>query len=203
MLEQLLAFMNKGGPVAWVIVGFSVVVTTLIIERWRVLKRAKPGKDFFNQFFRLEQEHRFDEAVRLCQKNDAPCSRILLTCLESREMPKELIRERVAEVMLNETPGLSRYISTISIIATLLPILGLLGTVTGMIKIFDVLSRLGVADPNALAGGISEALITTELGLITAIPTLICHNILTSKVDNLIAEIEHSVAKFLNIMAGR
>src|SRR5690606_9913887 len=104
----------------------------------------------------------------------------------------------VKEVLLQEVPHLERHLTTLSVLAAAAPLLGLLGTVSGLIAMFQVITQYGVNDPKLLAGGIGEALIATETGLLIAIPTLLGHNFLANRVDRLVADMEFYGLKALN-----
>jgi biopolymer transport protein ExbB len=104
----------------------------------------------------------------------------------------------VKEVLLREVPRLERHLTTLSVLAAAAPLLGLLGTVSGLIAMFQVITQHGVNDPKLLAGGIGEALIATETGLLIAIPTLLGHNFLANRVDRIVADMEFYALKALN-----
>lgn len=200
MFEGAYETILKGGPVVVIIILVSITAFTLIIERWIFLLRQKTRPEFLREFFDLERKGKYSGASDLCVKTRGPVARIMKVGIENRQEEKNMIRERIREVILEELPGLERYLSTIAVLGTIMPLLGLLGTVTGMISTFNVLSIAGTTDPNALAAGISEALITTKAGLITAIPTMLFHNFLSNKVDRLQLEMESSTTKFLNLL---
>ncbi|MDI6793351.1 MAG: MotA/TolQ/ExbB proton channel family protein [bacterium] len=200
MFEAAYESALKGGPVLVVIILTSVTAFTLIIERWIFLSRQRTRPEFLRKFFDLERKAEYSGASELCAETRGPVARIMQVGITNRQDEKEVVRERIREVILEELPGLERYLSTIAVLGTIMPLLGLLGTVTGMISTFNVLSIAGTTDPNALAAGISEALITTEAGLITAIPTMLFHNFLSNKVDRLQLEMESSTTKFLNLL---
>jgi biopolymer transport protein ExbB len=190
----------KGGPIMVVIIALSVFTATLIIERWIFLFVNRTRKGFLNRFFLLVKERKAREAYNLCKKTRGPVSEVLSVCLINYKVGKERMRESVSEVVARERPKLERYLSTIAVMGTIMPILGLLGTVTGMIQTFDVISVIGTGDPEALAGGISMALITTQAGLVVAIPIIILHNILSNKVERIMAEMEEVAKRFINLL---
>ena len=104
------------------------------------------------------------------------------------------------EAILQEIPGLERFLSTLGMLAAIAPLLGLLGTVTGMINTFDMITHYGTGNPRMMSGGISEALVTTMLGLSVAIPILLCHTLLTRHTENIIAQMEEKAVAFTNII---
>jgi biopolymer transport protein ExbB len=111
-----------------------------------------------------------------------------------------LVKEGIEEMGAREAVTLERHVGALATISNLTPLLGLLGTVSGMIKTFNVISVQGVGNPAPLAGGIAEALITTASGLCVAIPTLVCHRVLKDRVEKLIFEMEDHSMKFIDIL---
>jgi biopolymer transport protein ExbB len=110
------------------------------------------------------------------------------------------MEDSVQEAILHELPGLERFLSVIGILAGVAPLLGLLGTVTGMIATFNAITVFGSGEPRLMAGGISEALLTTAAGLIIAIPILFVHSIIASRVEGLIADMERFSATLINLI---
>jgi biopolymer transport protein ExbB len=113
------------------------------------------------------------------------------------------MEDAVQEAVLHELPRLERFLPTIAILASVAPLLGLLGTVTGMILTFEMIATLGSGNPRIMAGGISQALITTASGLVVAIPILLTHSFLAARVDRLIADMERFAAMLLNLLRQR
>ncbi|HAV42971.1 TPA: hypothetical protein DCX15_03025 [bacterium] len=194
---MIIDFLNKGGPILWVIMGLSLVIFTLIIERVLFLRKAKTKNDSLSEFFSLIEERRLKEAEEMAKNGGGVTFKSLLQVLQSRGLPKERQKEELEILIMKETPSLSRFLNFIAVAITAAPILGLLGTVTGMIKVFDALSRLGNPDAHLLAKGISEALITTQAGLIVAIPSLFLHNFLVGRSEALIEEMRHNGLRFI------
>ncbi len=116
---------------------------------------------------------------------------------------REIVKESIEEIGRREAAILERYINVVGTIAAIAPLLGLLGTVFGMIKAFDVISIQGVGNPSSLAGGISEALITTAAGLVVAIPTFVLYRYLANKADALIVEMEEHSIRMVDLLKGR
>ena len=188
----------KGGPVMIPIIGFSVIAVMFIIERLIYFSKIRHDDAFFTgEFARLWEDNRIDEIVNLCEKTPGPLARVMKAgILAYRKNPKS-VKSRMHEVVIRELPLLEKYLSLIAVIATLEPMLGLLGTVTGLIRTFTVIALKGTADPQELSGGISEALITTEAGLIIAIPLIYMHNVLSSRVDAITSDIERGITNFI------
>jgi len=125
---------------------------------------------------------------------------VLSTAVEHAHLPAQKINQKVDTVLLDQLPGLSRFLNLIATLGTLLPMLGLLGTVTGMIATFKVIALQGTGDAQAMADGISEALITTQAGLVAAIPIVLCHTFLSNRVSKLLAVIRASVTRLLDFL---
>jgi biopolymer transport protein ExbB len=127
----------------------------------------------------------------------SPLGQMLAAGLANRHKPREIIKESIEDAGRHAVHELERYLSPLGTIASISPLLGLLGTVFGMIKVFAAISTAGVGSPGALAGGISEALITTAAGLSIAIPAMIAYRWLRARVDGLVIQMEKETIKFL------
>lgn len=133
---------------------------------------------------------------------DSPLGRILAAGLGSRGREYAVIREHIEEAGRHVAHELERYLNSLGTIAAVAPLLGLLGTVIGMIKVFAAITAAGVGDAQSLAGGISEALLTTAAGLCVAIPTLIVYRFLRGRVDDLVMAMEGEAVRLLEALAG-
>ncbi len=185
------------------IIFFSIAATYLIIKKWFYYNNIqKEAKSFTPELLKLVRSGDMDKAKAICKESQGLMSRIMAAGLKDSVSGSDDTERYIHEIVLDEMPYLEKSLSTIAIIATMLPMLGLLGTVTGMISTFNVISVHGTGDPNALAGGISEALITTEAGLITALPIMFFHNQLTSRFELIVSEMEKNIMKFLNIISA-
>jgi biopolymer transport protein ExbB len=145
----------------------------------------------------------FQKAEQIALDSPNVISRTMLSCLSMRRESAADMEDAIAESILHELPVLERFLSSIGIFAGVAPLLGLLGTVTGMISTFDTITVFGSGEPKLMAGGISEALITTATGLVIAIPILLVHSFLSSRSDNLIADIERYSATLLNLLKAQ
>jgi len=130
------------------------------------------------------------------KKNAA--SRITAACVDETVTTRKGAESAAKEVLFRETAHLGSHLNTLAVIAGVAPLLGLLGTVTGMIRLFEVITRFGTGDPKLLAGGISEALITTEVGLIIAVPVLLAHNFLRNYKNGIVAELQTGTLRIIN-----
>jgi biopolymer transport protein ExbB len=187
----MLWIMQKGGPLMYPIFACSVLSLGIFLERLLTFVRVRRGTDILvREVESLVINKRIDEALIVCQRTGTPLSRILIAALRLAGRSREEIKIAVDEVGSREAAPLERYLGLLGTIATISPLLGLLGTVLGMIEAFNVISVQGVGTPATLGGGISQALITTAAGLSVAIPVILLHKYLSSRVDRVILEME-------------
>ena len=142
----------------------------------------------------LIRQERWGDALALCRKRPVAAARVLEVALDVRDQGRALIKERLEEVGRREAAEMERYIPVLGTIASIAPLLGLLGTVGGMILTFQVIEATGTRDMASLAGGISQALITTQLGLSVAIPLLLVHSFTQGRANALVAELDETAA---------
>lgn len=198
MVSTMYNWFVKGGPIMYPIFIFSIFGFMFIIERFIYFYKIRHNaKLFIEKIEKLWEEKKIDAIHKLCDTTPGPLAIMIKTGLETYKKNPDAVRERIMAIVSEESPKIEKYLSLISMIATIEPMLGLLGTVTGMIRCFTVIALKGTGDPQALAGGISEALITTEAGLIISIPMLYFHSILSDKVDNIISNMENASSSFL------
>ena len=191
----------KGGFLMYPIAFCSVIALGIFLERLFFLRRKRViPRDFLIAIEDLIVRGKLAEGITLCKQNNSVISHVLRTALEHYASRREVIKERIEEVGRREAASLESYINVIGTVAGIAPLLGLLGTVSGMIKSFKIISLQGVADPASLAGGISEALITTAAGLVVAIPAYVMYRYLMNKADSLILEMEESSIGMLDIL---
>lgn len=198
MIEALVA----GGPVMVPIALCSVVALATFFERlWSLRRERVVPSAFCVELIELVRQERFADAVTLCRKRDVAISRVLEVALEARGEARSLIKERVEEVGRREAAELERYVPVLGTIASISPLLGLLGTVGGMILTFAVIEEQGVGEVSALAGGISQALITTFAGLSVGIPAVVANRFLLARVDSLVIDLEEVSLGVVNLLA--
>ena len=193
---------KNGGPVVWPILGVFAAGILIMLERIIFLLRSRvDSKGMLHLIENAVSNGQWEEAENICRKSgDKPLARILLSGLGSRSMGREEMENALQEAILSEIPALERFLSALGMLAAIAPLLGLLGTVTGMINTFHVITLHGTGDPRLMSGGISEALVTTMLGLSAAIPLLMGHNLLGSVVDKRIADMEEKSVALVNII---
>jgi len=191
----------KGGVFMYPIIICSIVALAVFIERLWVLRRKNiiPG-EFVRNVEELLKSQKISEAIFLCKGDPSSIAKIFFSGLKSAGRGMWLVKEAIEEMGGREGIILEKRVGILATIANLTPLLGLLGTVSGMITTFNVISVQGGGNPAALAGGIAEALITTATGLCVAIPTLVCHRILKDKAESLIFEMEENSIKIIEIM---
>jgi biopolymer transport protein ExbB len=170
---------------------------------WNLRRSKVIPKNFLIEVEDLISRGMLPEAITLCRKNRTSISNIFLEAIKNHNRERNLIKEVTEEVGRREIANLERYISALATIASVSTLLGLLGTISGMIKIFSVISIQPVVNPSSLAGGISEALYTTAFGLTIAIPTLVFHKFLSSKVDSLTIEMEENSINLIKLLTTR
>lgn len=181
----------------------SILSLTIIVERFlslRVKKIAPPN--LAEQIIKLHQKNRItSEAIEKLHKN-SPLGRILASGLRNMYGPRDIMKESIEEEGRQVVLELERFLNTLGTIASITPLLGLLGTVIGMIKVFAVITSLGVGDPKILADGISEALITTAAGLSVAIPTVMFYRYFRGRVDELLLKMEAQAVYLVEVIHG-
>lgn len=176
----------------------SVLGLAIVIERGIGLRR---NKVLIPEIIRVVEElHSVEDiklASRMCEKNAGVFANIILTGLQNRDLSPEEVRELLVDQGRQEVRSLERGLPALETIAGIAPLLGLLGTVLGMIKVFTVISQQGTGQASLLAGGISEALITTATGLVIGILALIMYNYFSNLAENYILDIEKYTTKLL------
>lgn len=201
-------FFQKGGPVMWPILLCSVVSFAIIIERLIRLRQEQiDTKSFMEQISKSLKRNKIMEALDLCERTGGPIAAILRAGILKHDRPRNEIREAIEDASIHEVPRLERNLPVLSTVAQIAPLLGLLGTVTGLVKAFQVIeskaSALNPVNPGDLAGGIWEALLATTFGLCVAIPTYVAYNYLVSRVDGFVLDMERSATDLLNILGEK
>jgi len=153
-----------------------------------------------NKLKKLIGEGKTNETLAICANSSNPMAKIVEAGILKRQRSREQVKEAIEHTGKQEASNLHKYLGVLATIAGIAPLLGLLGTVAGMIKVFQVISHQGVGNPSALAGGISEALVTTAAGLVVAIPTLVAHNYFFKKANRLIMEMENTSMELVDIL---
>jgi len=193
-LGAILDKIMEGGPGIMIpLLILFVIGVSFIIERFIALAKAKINTaEFLTKIRAALRNKNVKEAVKICETFKGPIASILKTGLMKYGDPKDEIEKTMENSAMHEIARLERGLAGLSTISNLAPILGFLGTVTGMIKSFDALAQLN--DPGLVAKGISQALITTAGGLIVSVPMLLAYSFFTTKVNTFIREIESASA---------
>ncbi|MBU1657869.1 MotA/TolQ/ExbB proton channel family protein [bacterium] len=190
---------NSGGIIGWVIVVLGLVGLLLAILRSVFLISASStAENLAKSTLTKLLEGNVESALEYLKDKKGSTARVLKATLRNLDRDREHIEDIVAESILHESGRLDSYGSAILVIAAVAPLLGLLGTVTGMIATFDIITEFGTGDPKLLSGGISIALVTTELGLIVAIPVLMVGNLLSGWAERVKDHMEHSALHLIN-----
>ena len=199
---DLQAQIAGGGPIVWPILAILVVGLLIVLERTWMLMRKHHGRiDIFDRLRVSVREHDWPGGERVCEAYEKkPIGRVLMAGIRSYAVPREDLENVLQEAILREIPPLERFLSTLGMLVVIAPLLGLLGTVTGMINVFHVITLSGTGDPRLMSGGISEALVTTMLGLSVAIPLMLLHNVLNSTVDRMVSEMEEKSVALVNLI---
>jgi biopolymer transport protein ExbB len=201
--QGLWAEMKAGGEIAYVIAIIGAVAALLILVRCFILLWAGSGtRRLLARLRPALVAGDLDTARAEAARGRGPAGRVIRTALGHLEGPRETLDDAVAEAVLRESPGIERFGSAIVVFAAVAPLLGLLGTVTGMMTTFEVITEHGTGDPRLLAGGIAEALITTKYGLIVAIPALLLGTLLRGSAERILADLERSVLHVVTLYRG-
>ncbi|MCD6423272.1 MAG: DUF3450 family protein [Elusimicrobia bacterium] len=195
----LWGWFRRGGPVMIFILLVAVAIIVMTVERLLFFKKEYIDADvLMERVVGLWNKGHRDDAIDLCKRTKGPVARMLFDALVKHRAGKEIMEEAIHQRHLEEMPRLSRHLSAIAVLAGISPLLGLLGTVSGMISTFQIITYHGGGDPRLLAGGISEALITTEFGLIVAIPALLIHSYLSGRASQIASDMEKNAVKLIN-----
>jgi biopolymer transport protein ExbB len=199
---------QKGGPMMYLIMLSSVLAFGVVIERVYHLSRARIDADkFMENLMSVLKRNKIIEAIELCNSTPGPIAHIVKAGILKHDRSKHEIKEAIEEAGQLEVPRLEKHLPVLATVAHIAPLLGLLGTVTGMIKAFQVIQQKSSAmvpvNPGDLAGGIWEALLATLAGLSVAIPTYVAYNYLVSQVDNLVYDMERSATDLTNMLSSR
>lgn len=202
--QSLAEHVTSGGPVVWPILALGAVGVLLVVYKAIFLRRVHGNTDRI-----MADVHQMAESgdwaacravVEQRNRQKWPVVAVIKAGLAHRQESREALESVLQESILHELPRVQRGLSTLAIIAAIAPLLGLLGTVTGMIEVFRVITLHGTGDPRLMSGGISEALVTTELGLAVAIPFMLAHTFLSRKVDHVVGDMEKNAVRLTNII---
>jgi biopolymer transport protein ExbB len=202
-VTPVLEFVKAGGWLMVPILLCSIVAMAIIAERlWTLQKKRIVPENLVVQTWQWVRGGQLNDERLRGLRNGSALGRVLAAGLANRHRSREVMKESIEEVGRHVVHELERYLNTLGTIASIAPLLGLLGTVIGMIKVFAVITTAGVGDPEVLAGGISQALITTAAGLCTAIPSLLFYRFFRGRVDELVVAMEQEALKMVEVLHG-
>ncbi|CCK82117.1 MULTISPECIES: MotA/TolQ/ExbB proton channel family protein [Desulfobacula] len=201
----MLDFLSKGGMLVIPIIFCSVIVLAIFFERIiRYAVNRNRGKNIEHQVTQLMKLGDTDQALAVSKKSRSPMGRVLEKAIDARDMESDVLESVIANATENEVRGLSSYLQALATIGNIAPLLGLLGTIIGMIKAFMVIQQMGgKVNAAVLAGGIWEAMLTTALGLAVALPTMVAHSYLIAKVDMYEARLQNGSILFLKAISKK
>lgn len=200
---MLLDWFNRGGPFMWPILLCSVVAATFIVERTITLLRARANtKTLMNDTINaVRRDSDVESAMRNCEQTRGPIAAIIHSGLRQARKGPEAVEKAIETAGAVEMSFMERGLIWLATISTIAPLLGFLGTVSGMIGAFDAIKAADQVSAKLVAGGISEALITTQAGLLVAVPTSLFHNFFLSQIDRFVVEMEESSSELVNTIA--
>ena len=202
--EEFKAFFKKGGIVMYPLSLVAIIAFLLFLERFIMLSyRGHLGRRFTKKMDALVAEKKYEDAANLCLKKETSLAMVLFAVLNKVNDTRENAERSLQEALLREQPKLERRMGLLAAMGTIAPLLGLLGTVTGIITLFTVITEVGTNDARVLAGGISEALVTTEMGLVIAIPVMILHGLMSEKIEKITSELYVQSTSLMNKVFGK
>lgn len=205
----MLEIFRSGGPLMYVILLLAILGLAVVFDRifYLMAKESESVELIKEEIIKAIKEDNIKGAIEMCGNHKSSASKVLRGILKEvyydDEAEVSLLEEKAREVALEELPKLEKNMWLLSMAAQLSPLVGLLGTVTGMITSFNVISQTGTGDPKALAGGIAQALITTAAGLVVAVPSVFSYNFLNKKIDTVVNTIEKTSVEIINVIRKR
>ncbi len=199
---SLAARLQGGGPLMVPLALVALAALALAGERfWTLFVRTRRGAGLARDVLRAVRDGGVEQARALCEHPAGPIGRTLGACLDRHAQGQGAMEDAIQEQLLFEAPLLRRFLRTLTVLAAIAPLIGLLGTVTGIIQTFGVIRSVGATDPGSMAGGISVALVTTATGLSIAIPILLLVGILRGRGDRILSDVERYAASLLVVLA--
>lgn len=202
-MGDLLDILRSGGWLMLPLLLLSLLAIAIIIERLYSLRTPRiVPPDLATAIEADIHRGDVDQARDRAEVDPSPLAAVLTSGLRHSGLQREVIKESIEETGRHVVADLSRYLTLLGTIAAISPLLGLLGTVIGMIEVFSVITEQGVGDPGVLAGGISQALLTTAFGMSIAIPAIAMHRYFNAKVDRLVVDMEQDALRVVEIIRG-
>ena len=198
--KTIRSVIESGGIIAWIIVFLGLFALILIVLRiWFLRKSSSSTEKILKKIVHNIESDDMEHAMRIASHKHSSSGRVMYAVLRNISRDREHIEDIVSESILHESGQLNRFGSLIMVVATVSPLLGLLGTVTGMISTFDIITEFGTGDPKLLSEGISIALVTTEVGLAVAIPALVFGNVLSGWAERIKDDMEKAALRVINV----
>jgi biopolymer transport protein ExbB len=199
--ETMFEIVKAGGPVMVPIILASIIAAAIFLERlWTLQQRRVLPAELTDKVWKWVEQRQIQDKHILALQQNSPLGKILAAGLANRHRDRSIIKEAIEDTGRHVVHELERFIGMLGTIASISPLLGLLGTVVGMIRTFNAIQTQGVGDPAALGGGIAEALITTAAGLTVAIPSLLAYKYLRGRVETLVVQMEKESIKLVQAM---
>lgn len=199
----LFGLIGQGGLLMWPIIICSIVALAIIVERFITLRTQKViPKQLVAQVWNWVKKNQMDAQKLRELKGGSPLGRVLAVGLVNSKHGRSLMKESIEEAATHELHEMERYLTALGTVAVITPLLGLLGTVVGMIDVFSAIVLQGTGNAAILAGGISKALVTTAAGLFAAIPSLFFHRFFVRKIDELAITMEQEAIKLVDVLQG-
>lgn len=199
----MLELISSGGWLMIPIIGCSILSLAICLERfWELREKKIAPPELMNDVWMLLKSGAMTTEKMKEVRKGSPLGRIIVAGLNNARHGREVMKESIQETATQVIHELERFLTALGTIAAITPLLGLLGTVIGMIKVFTEIMIQGTGNASVLAGGISEALITTATGLAVAIPSLIFHRHFQRKIDSLVIEMEQQAVKLVEVVHG-
>ncbi len=197
----MLEVFQKGGYLMYPIALCSVLALGIFLERlWTFARVRREVRELAHRVEPLAAKGRLDEASTVCHQSNTPIAKIFLSAIRAAGRARDQVKAVVEETGRREAAPLQRFLPLLATIATITPLMGLLGTVLGMIRAFNVIAVQGMGTPATLGGGISEALITTASGMTVAIPVILAHRYLSGRLDLLAMEMEEYSLRLVDLL---
>ena len=199
----MLELFKAGGWLMFPLFACSVIAIAIIAERfWSLQTKRIAPPELITQIWQWLRYNQVDKDRIKSLQNNSPLGRILAAGLAERNAPRDITKESIEDTGRHVTALMEKNLHTLGTIAAISPLIGLLGTVVGMIKVFAAITTSGVGNPETLAGGISEALITTAAGLVVAIPSVIFYRYFRGKINRLVVNMEEQAMQLIEILHG-
>jgi len=204
MFSGLLEFIRQGGVVMYPLLACSVLALGIVFERAVALRRRRIFvPQLLETVEQLLAEGNLEGVLRVCQRYPGPLANLVRAGVESCGLGREELREAIVDAGRQEVPELERHLTLLGTIVGVAPLLGLLGTVLGMIDVFRTIAASGVGQAAQLAGGIYEALSTTAVGLSIAVPSLVAYNYFVRRVERLVLELERCALQLVQQLSRK